>query len=81
MASVLNSNLCTQYPEIIEQGQKRRWKWMVTNRFKSTPEFLLSTERLPSGGLVKIIHIHNKYSVVFSAYIFLVCLHDIVILQ
>jgi hypothetical protein len=31
--------------------------------------------------LVKIIHIHNKYSVVLSAYIFLVCLRDIVILQ
>jgi len=34
-----------------------------------------------SDELVKKLHIHNKYSVVLSAYVLLVCLHDIVILQ
>jgi allantoinase len=28
----LNSNLCTQHPEIIEEGQARKWEWMGHNQ-------------------------------------------------
>ena len=39
----LNSNLCAQHPEIIEEGQKRRWEWMGhnqtnTRRLNEVPE-------------------------------------------
>jgi peptidoglycan/xylan/chitin deacetylase (PgdA/CDA1 family) len=27
----LNSNVCAQHPEIIEEGQKRKWEWMGHN--------------------------------------------------
>ena len=48
--------------------------------YGSMPCFF-SIARSALGELVKIIYIHNKYSVILSAYIFLVCLRDIVILQ
>src|ERR1700724_1867733 len=28
----LNSNLCAQHPEIIEEGQARKWEWMGHNQ-------------------------------------------------
>lgn len=28
----LNSNLCEQHPEIIEEGEKRKWEWMGHNQ-------------------------------------------------
>ena len=39
----LNSNLCAQHPEIVEEGQKRRWEWMGhnqtnTRRLNEVPE-------------------------------------------
>ena len=39
----LNSNLCAQHPEIIEEGQKLRWEWMGhnqtnTRRLNEVPE-------------------------------------------
>lgn len=32
----LNSNLCARHPEIIEEGQKRRWEWMGHNETNTT---------------------------------------------
>jgi peptidoglycan/xylan/chitin deacetylase (PgdA/CDA1 family) len=31
----LNSNICVHHPEIIEEGEKRRWEWMGHNQSNS----------------------------------------------